>query len=131
VPEIDKEKVAARLRQRAQEIEERRKHIESEDADTRGTELADYDQHEADQGTETHDLELDQTTLLILEAELRDVRTAQQRLEEGTYGICIDCGKEIPPQRLEAIPEAIRCIEDQRLYEAQLRARGGPRLDPT
>ncbi|MEA2426644.1 MAG: hypothetical protein QOF37_272 [Thermoleophilaceae bacterium] len=126
--EIDRDKAAARLREREQEIEERRRHIEAEDADARGTELADYDQHEADQGTETHDLELDQTTLAILEAELKDVKTAQQRLEEGTYGICIVGGEEIPAGRLEAIPEAIRCIEHQRIYDAELRAQGGPLL---
>ena len=49
-------------------------------------------------------------------------------LAEGLYGTCVDCGKEIQAERLEAVPEAIRCIDDQRRYEAQLRARGGPPL---
>ena len=44
------------------------------------------------------------------------------------YGICIDCGEEIPAERLEAVPEAIRCIADQNRYEGELRARGGPPL---
>ena len=47
---------------------------------------------------------------------------ALQRLDEGTYGICIDCGEDIPAERLEAIPEAIRCIDDQKRYDAELRA---------
>jgi RNA polymerase-binding transcription factor DksA len=122
---IDKDKVAARLRERAREIEERRKYVSADDNEQRDAELADYDQHPADQGTETLEQELDQTTLAILEAEAKDVATAQQRLEEGTYGICIVGGEEIPPARLEAIPEAIRCIHHQRIYDAQLRGGGG------
>jgi RNA polymerase-binding transcription factor DksA len=91
-------------------------------------ELASYDQHPADQGSETFEQELDQTTLAILAAEAKDVATAQQRLEEGTYGICIVGGEEIPAARLDAIPEALRCIEHQNIYDAELRARGGPLL---
>ena len=126
--DIYKEKVAARLRERAQEIEERRKHVAADDNEQRDAELADYDQHPADQGSETYEQELDQTTLAILDAEAKDVAEAQKRLEEGTYGICIDGGEEIPAARLEAIPEALRCIEHQKQYDAELRARGGPLL---
>ncbi len=126
--DIDKEKVAARLRERAQEIETRRKQIGAGENDQRDAELADYDQHPADQGSETFEQELDETTLAILDAEAKDVAEAQKRLEEGTYGTCIDGGEEIPAERLEAIPEALRCIEHQRIYDGQLRARGGPLL---
>jgi RNA polymerase-binding transcription factor DksA len=41
----------------------------------------------------------------------------------------VDCGKEIPAARLEAIPETIRCVEDQSRYEAQLRSHGPPPQD--
>ena len=125
---IDKDKVAARLRERAAEIEERQKQLRAGDSEQRDAELSDYDQHPADDGSETFEAELDQTTLAILQAEAEDVQTAMQRLEEGTYGICIIGGEEIPEGRLEAIPEAIRCIEHQRIYDAELRARGGPLL---
>jgi RNA polymerase-binding transcription factor DksA len=46
---------------------------------------------------------------------------ARRALADGRYGICVDCGKEIPAARLEAMPESIRCVDDQRLYEARLR----------
>jgi DnaK suppressor protein len=128
VATIDKDKVAARLRERAAEIQERLEHLRADDNEQRDAELADYDQHPADQGTETLEAEIDQTTIAILEGEAKDVETAQQRLEEGTYGICIVGGEEIPPGRLEAIPEAIRCINHQKQYDAELRARGGPLL---
>jgi DnaK suppressor protein len=126
VATIDKEKVATRLRERAEEIARQRGALAGEDADQRDAELADYDQHPADQGTETHDQELDAGRELMLEAEAEQVKVAQQRLEEGTYGTCVDCGKEIPEARLEAIPEAIRCIEDQQRYDALNRQQGGP-----
>jgi RNA polymerase-binding transcription factor DksA len=125
VADIDKEKVAARLRERAQEIEERRKHVAADDDEQRDAELADYDQHPADQGSETYGQELDQTTLAILDAQAKDVVEAQKRLEDGTYGKCIVDGADIPAERLEAIPEAIRCIRHQSVYDAELRGRGG------
>ena len=127
---IDREKVEARLRERAEEIARRRANIANADDGMRDGELADYDQHPADQGTETFEQELDATTDILLADEARSVEIAQQRLAEGSYGTCVDCGNEIPEARLEAIPEAIRCIDDQNRYEAQLRARGGPPAGP-
>jgi len=38
------------------------------------------------------------------------VTMALDRLAEGTYGLCVDCGTEIPTARLEALPEAERCV---------------------
>jgi DnaK suppressor protein len=126
VSDFDRDQVEARLRRRAEEIATRRADLKREGAGMLDSELADYDQHDADEGTETHEQELDETTEMILDAEAENVEIALQRLASGDYGRCIDCGKEIPPERLEAIPEAIRCIEDQARYEAMLRARWPP-----
>jgi DnaK suppressor protein len=126
VATIDKEKVEARLNERAAEIEERLRQIRAADEGMRDSELADYDQHPADEGTETLEQEIDETTRIMLEQDMRNVEEAGKRLAEGTYGTCIDCGNDIPQERLDAVPEAIRCIEDQNRYEAALRARGGP-----
>jgi DnaK suppressor protein len=126
VATIDKDKVAARLTEREDELKKERDKIRADDEAIReGGELADYDQHPADQGTETLEQEMDQTTVMIIEDNLNSVQVARERLEQGKYGICIDCGEEIEPQRLEAVPEAIRCIKDQNRYEGELRARGG------
>ena len=43
-------------------------------------------------------------------AMLDDVRRAQQRVADGSYGTCEVCGEPIPEARLEARPWAIRCI---------------------
>jgi DnaK suppressor protein len=123
--EFDKQQVERRLRERAEEIAARREQLKPRSADL-DPELADYDQHPADEGTETHEQELDETTDMMLAAEAENVELALKRLPQGEYGRCIDCGKEIPRERLEAIPEAVRCIEDQARYEATLRARWSP-----
>lgn len=49
---------------------------------------------------------------------LREVEAAQQRLREGTYGTCEECGEAIPFLRLQAYPAARLCIADQERYEA-------------
>jgi DnaK suppressor protein len=43
------------------------------------------------------------------------VDEALARLESGTYGACVRCGRAIAPERLEALPWANRCIDCQRL----------------
>jgi RNA polymerase-binding protein DksA len=42
---------------------------------------------------------------------VRSVQEALARFEEGTYGICERCGRQIAEQRLEALPEARLCID--------------------
>ena len=42
---------------------------------------------------------------------------AMKRIKEGTYGICVDCDKKIPAARLQAKPEATRCVNCQELKE--------------
>ncbi len=50
-------------------------------------------------------------------AELVDIEAALVRLEAGTYGLCIDCGVTIAPERLSAYPTAQRCMDCQSLAE--------------
>lgn len=51
--------------------------------------------------------------------ELRQVEAALARIEEGTYGFCMDCGQDIPLARLRATPAAERCILCQTARERQ------------
>ena len=46
-------------------------------------------------------------------SQLARVRAALVRAEAGTYGKCVRCGIDIPPERLEYIPEAPFCIQCQ------------------
>ncbi len=49
--------------------------------------------------------------------ELRQIESAQQRMAEGRYGQCVDCGSDIDYQRLLAQPAALRCIDCQQVFE--------------
>jgi len=44
------------------------------------------------------------------EDEIRQIKLALKRIEEGVYGECIKCGEAISPARLEAVPYTTRCI---------------------
>lgn len=44
---------------------------------------------------------------------LEEVQNALRRIEDGSYGKCGVCGREIQPARLEAIPWTPNCLEDQ------------------
>jgi DnaK suppressor protein len=44
---------------------------------------------------------------------LAEVRDALKRIEDGTYGKCTACGRQIEAHRLEAVPWAAYCLEDQ------------------
>ena len=46
-------------------------------------------------------------------AELHEIRLARRRIADGTYGSCLDCGKEIDRRRLLAQPQTPRCLECQ------------------
>jgi DnaK suppressor protein len=48
---------------------------------------------------------------------LRDVRAALRRVQDGTFGTCIDCESAISPKRLAAVPWAPRCIQCQEVAD--------------
>ena len=110
--DFDKEQVEKRLRERAEEIAAARAQLDRH-APTLDTELADYDQHPADEGTELFEEERDEGLAQRLEEELAAIERAERRLEEGSYGISIESGRPIPDERLEAIPWAERTKEEQ------------------
>jgi len=58
--------------------------------------------------------------------QLREIRGALARMEEGSYGICLSCEQPIPKKRLEAIPWAAYCVRCQEAVDARRAAEGGP-----
>jgi RNA polymerase-binding transcription factor DksA len=52
-----------------------------------------------------------------VEAEIADVRRALVRLDRGSYGRCEACGRQIPDERLSAVPAARFCFEHQAAAE--------------
>jgi RNA polymerase-binding protein DksA len=76
-----------------------------------------YDNHLADTATETYDRELDYSLEENSDHILSEIDGALGRIDDGTFGTCSNCGKEIPVERLEALPWATLCIDCQRHQE--------------
>lgn len=81
--------------------------------DTEG--LGDGHHHPAEAATdaELRERELRQQ-LRWREREAR-LRAALAAIDAGTYGICVDCGAEIPEGRLRVLPDSVRCVPCQRV----------------
>lgn len=69
--------------------------------------------------TATADIQDDiEFALIQMKAEtLQKITEALNRLEEGTYGNCFECGEEISPKRLRALPFAVRCKDCEEARE--------------
>ncbi len=48
---------------------------------------------------------------------LEQTDAALQRIDAGDYGVCVDCGRDIPPKRLDAVPWTPYCVEDQEKHD--------------
>jgi RNA polymerase-binding protein DksA len=59
---------------------------------------------------------------------LRDIEAALQRVKDGVYGVCIDCGDDVVFPRLQAYPTAKRCIVCQEKREREYAQEGHPTM---
>ena len=75
------------------------------------------DQHPADAGTDLQDADRQVAVLEAISDQRRQVVEALTRLDEGTYGTCVDCGGRLPEERLDARPDAARCLTCQARVE--------------
>ena len=73
--------------------------------------------HTADLGTDNFEQELSVSLLENQDQILQDIAAAMRRLENGTYGRCELCGKDIPKERLRAAPYTPYCIDCARQLE--------------
>ena len=91
-----------------------------EDERTRTEQDADFTEHDAgDMSRDIFDREIDATIVEQVEQRLAIVERALQKIEEGTYGLSDVSGEPIPRGRLEAVPEAIRTVEEQQRFERE------------
>jgi len=58
-------------------------------------------------------------------AVLRQVKAALRRIQDGSFGVCMDCESAISPKRLAAVPFASRCIQCQEAADRDAQACGG------
>jgi DnaK suppressor protein len=75
--------------------------------------VPEYPQDPADAGNRLSDTDHTEAVLATANSQRTEVLNALQRIQEGTYGTCVDCGATIPEGRLEARPEAARCVSCQ------------------
>jgi RNA polymerase-binding transcription factor len=75
------------------------------------------DNHLGDMASVTFDRELDEGLEEGAVQMLGQIERALAKLEDGTYGTCERCGREIGEERLRARPWALLCIDDQRLVD--------------
>lgn len=74
-------------------------------------ELSSLPSHLGDQASDTCEQNLSFDFMKRAQDELREIGEAIERIEWRSYGLCDDCGLQIPPPRLEAIPVARYCID--------------------
>lgn len=80
-------------------------------------ELASGADHLGDHASEVFQRELDNGLEENAEHLVSEIDAALGRIESGTYGTCVACGRPIGEERLEAVPWATLCIDDQRKLE--------------
>ncbi|HTW00768.1 MAG TPA: TraR/DksA family transcriptional regulator [Streptosporangiaceae bacterium] len=75
--------------------------------------VLDYPRDPADAGANLSESERSEAILALARMQRAEVLDALRRVEVGTYGTCVDCGAPVPEGRLEARPEAARCVKCQ------------------
>ncbi|MEU4835337.1 TraR/DksA C4-type zinc finger protein [Streptosporangium sp. NPDC023615] len=79
----------------------------------RGDSPAVRERSRADGGLDLTESGRNQALLDVAVRHRRSVLEALRRMDEGCYGLCADCGGPVPESRLEARPEAARCVQCQ------------------
>jgi RNA polymerase-binding transcription factor DksA len=114
-------RIEARLDARLEELIRIRAAMRRSSAGIRDSELAHVDNHPGDTAGDLLEEEIEETEEIFIEEGERRIAEARRALADGSYGICKECGRDIPAARLEAMPEAVRCVECQRRFEGRHR----------
>ena len=72
-----------------------------------------YPHDSADAGSTLSETDRTEAILHSARGQRAEVLAALARINDNTYGRCVDCGNEIPEGRLEARPDAARCVNCQ------------------
>jgi DnaK suppressor protein len=99
------------------ELLARKRQLEGELAELYKQEAVDQVQDTADQAQSST---METLKISLQNAELDEynrILQALAMLDEGTYGICVECGQPIAPKRLKLFPNAMRCLACQEMAE--------------
>jgi RNA polymerase-binding protein DksA len=117
---VDLEQFRARLEDERKRVLDAIENIHTENPGSLGDEteeLTFQDNHMGDVATATFDREMASTLEENSTQVLGAIEGALVRIEEGTFGVCQQCGKPIAEERLEALPWATLCIDCKRKQE--------------
>jgi DnaK suppressor protein len=121
--ELD-EKFVAQQRERLLELREELSRIQrgmEGDQRNRGEEQGDTQPDSGDESQDMFNREMDATIGEQAGQRLRDVERALEKVDEGTYGLSDESGEPIARGRLEAVPEALRTMDEQQSFERERR----------
>ncbi|MCB2051470.1 MAG: TraR/DksA family transcriptional regulator [Novosphingobium sp.] len=99
----DLEKAKTRLEAQLAELNARLEHLERDLAEP-------LNPDSSERAVEMEDDASLEAQCALVSNEILSVRRALDRIAEGSYGTCVQCGNEISPQRLEVRPEAALCV---------------------
>jgi RNA polymerase-binding transcription factor DksA len=118
---VDVKRARKQLEARLAEINHSSAVLAAEGTEQGSGDLSHVHQHPGDQGTDISDAEREVAVLDAAAADQELIQQALARIDAGTYGMCVDCGKKIPDARLKIRPEVARCVADQQKYERSRR----------
>ncbi|MGI8961213.1 MAG: TraR/DksA family transcriptional regulator [Bryobacteraceae bacterium] len=110
---MDTQHFKQRLLAREQELIAEIARLENEARESRAAEVEDP----IDQVTSSENKAASFQESTLAAETLKQVRGALQRIDNGSYGECIDCGRAIEPARLEAVPWTPYCLADQQQHD--------------
>jgi DnaK suppressor protein len=110
-----KEQLTEKKTHLIKEIQEKQEELTNGDKD----EVGDM----ADLATELIERELNMSLSESDRARLEEIDAALERIKGKSYGICVDTGEVINKARLKAVPEALRTLAAQEIYDKQQRKR--------
>jgi DnaK suppressor protein len=122
VSAVDTERFRELLLEKRRSVRDALEHLYQENHGSLEDEMGELvsgsaDQHMADTATETVGREIDYTLEETDARLLAAIDQALARIDAGTYGVCVNCGAQIAPERLEAMPWATLCIDCKRKEE--------------
>jgi DnaK suppressor protein len=122
VSAVDTERFRELLLEKRRSVRDALEHLQQDNHGSLEDEVGELvsgsaDQHMADTATETLGREIDYTLEETDARLLAAIDQALARIDAGTYGVCVNCGAQIAPERLEAMPWATLCIDCKRKEE--------------
>lgn len=81
--------------------------------------LSGYSYHMADMASDDYERDFSLGRATDEQKVMYSIDEAMKRIEDGTYGSCLQCGKAIPKKRLKALPHTELCIECQKASESK------------